>query len=213
MEPAQLSQATLARPEETPGSLNALLRVPKTTSDGGRTDLARQCAHARAREDVTARNQHRRDRRRTHADRFPARWDGFRALIRTEREFRVRRRRGWNMTPLVPEFAELPARGIFDGELVAFGCDGLPSFPAVCQRLLHRDSSIALTYLAFDVLGVDGQPTTHLPWSQRRVLLEGLDLNGPSWFTPDWFDDGEALFQVVVDQGLEGIVAKRLTRC
>jgi bifunctional non-homologous end joining protein LigD len=49
----------------------------------------------------------------------------------------------------------------------------------------------------------------HLPWSKRRQLLESRDLNGRSWFTPDWFDDGEALFQVVVDQGLEGIVAKR----
>jgi ATP-dependent DNA ligase len=33
--------------------------------------------------------------------------------------------------------------------------------------------------------------------------------DGRSWFTPDWFDDGEALFTVVVDQGLEGVVAKR----
>lgn len=42
-------------------------------------------------------------------------------------------------------------------------------------------------------------------------MLEHLDLNGSRWFTPDWFDDGEALFAVVVEQGLEGIVAKRRT--
>jgi bifunctional non-homologous end joining protein LigD len=68
---------------------------------------------------------------------YEVKWDGFRAIVSTELGLRLRGRRGWNMTALVPEFAELPARGIFDGELVAFGCDGLPSFPAVCQRFLH----------------------------------------------------------------------------
>jgi hypothetical protein len=44
-----------------------------------------------------------------------------RASTRTEGEFRVRSRRGWEMTPLVPELRELPVAGIFDGELVAQG--------------------------------------------------------------------------------------------
>jgi ATP-dependent DNA ligase len=73
---------------------------------------------------------------------------------------------------------ELPASGIFDGELVAFGCDGLPSFPAVCQRVLHNDRTIALSYMVFDLLGLEGESTTQLPWSERRRLLEELDLNG-----------------------------------
>jgi bifunctional non-homologous end joining protein LigD len=141
---------------------------------------------------------------------YEVKWDGFRAIVRTEGEFRVRSRRGWNMTALVPEFAEPAARGIFDGELVAFGCDGLPSFPAVCQRLLHRDASIVLTYMVFDVLELDGRSTKELPYRERRRLLESLRLEGPRWFMPAHFDDGEALFAVVEEQGLEGVVAKRL---
>jgi bifunctional non-homologous end joining protein LigD len=140
---------------------------------------------------------------------YEVKWDGFRAIVSTQDDFRVRSRRGWNMTERVVELADLPASGVFDGELVAFGCDGLPSFPAVCQRVLHNDRTIRLSYMVFDMLELEGKSTTRLPWSERRRLLEELDLNGPSWFTADWFDDGEALFDVVVDQGLEGVVAKR----
>jgi bifunctional non-homologous end joining protein LigD len=49
----------------------------------------------------------------------------------------------------------------------------------------------------------------HLPYFQRRRILEALDLYGPAWCTADVFDDGPALFAAVVEQGLEGIVAKR----
>jgi hypothetical protein len=54
------------------------------------------------------------------------------------------------------ELSDLPAHGIFDGELVAFA-DGRPHFPLVCDRLLHRDNSVPLTYVIFDVLELDGE--------------------------------------------------------
>jgi len=38
------------------------------------------------------------------------------------------------MTDLLPEFSRLAVHGVFDGDLVAFGQDGLPSFDRVCQR-------------------------------------------------------------------------------
>jgi ATP-dependent DNA ligase len=39
-------------------------------------------------------------------------------------EEQVRSRRGWNMTALLSELADLPAGAILDGEIVAFA-DGL----------------------------------------------------------------------------------------
>jgi bifunctional non-homologous end joining protein LigD len=59
---------------------------------------------------------------------YEVKWDGFRAIVSTEGRLRVRSRRGWRMGELLPEFAALPVSGIFDGELVAFGRDGRPSF-------------------------------------------------------------------------------------
>jgi ATP-dependent DNA ligase len=49
---------------------------------------------------------------------------------------RVRSRRGWNMTDLMPELSTLPVCATLDGELVAFGEDGTPDFPLLCERML-----------------------------------------------------------------------------
>ncbi len=60
---------------------------------------------------------------------FELKWDGFRAIVSTEDGLRVESRRGWNMTERLPELAALPTGLVLDGELVAFGDDGQPSFP------------------------------------------------------------------------------------
>jgi ATP-dependent DNA ligase len=41
-------------------------------------------------------------------------------------------------------------------------------------------------------------------------LLEALELNRQHWRAPATLADGAALFQVMVDRGLERILAKRL---
>jgi hypothetical protein len=40
---------------------------------------------------------------------FELKWDGFRAIVSTEDELRVRSRRGWNMTTALPELRGLPS--------------------------------------------------------------------------------------------------------
>jgi ATP-dependent DNA ligase len=37
---------------------------------------------------------------------FELKWDGFRAIVSTEDGLRVRSRRGWNMTPVLPELRD-----------------------------------------------------------------------------------------------------------
>jgi bifunctional non-homologous end joining protein LigD len=114
------------------------------------------------------------------------------------------------MARLVPELADLPDGLMLDGELVAWE-DRLPSFPQLCERMLHRARDVSITYLVFDVLYVDGESAMVLPYAERRALLEELELVGPAWHTPCAFNDGEALYEVVCTQGLEGVVAKRLS--
>jgi bifunctional non-homologous end joining protein LigD len=81
---------------------------------------------------------------------FEAKWDGFRALVSTDGEFRVRSRRGWNMTTVLPELRSLPTGLVLDGELVAWkGSEHY--FPLICRRVLNRDMSIPLTFIAFDL--------------------------------------------------------------
>ena len=49
------------------------------------------------------------------------------------------------------------------------------------------------------------------PLSARRELLDGLDLHDDRWQTPPVYDDGQMLFDATYQQGLEGIVSKRLS--
>jgi bifunctional non-homologous end joining protein LigD len=87
---------------------------------------------------------------------FEVKWDGFRAIVSTEgTPLRVRSRRGWDMTPLLPELSALPVAATLDGELVAFGPDGAPDFPLLCERMLMRRPGIAVTYMVFDLLSID----------------------------------------------------------
>jgi bifunctional non-homologous end joining protein LigD len=140
---------------------------------------------------------------------YELKWDGFRALVSTERGLRVRSRRGWNMTEQTGFLADLPVRALLDGELVALDADGKLDFPTLCESVLLRRSTRALTYIVFDVLRVEGESAMQLPYVKRRELLEQLNLNGPHWRTPEVFDDGEALFAAVCEHELEGVVAKR----
>jgi bifunctional non-homologous end joining protein LigD len=140
---------------------------------------------------------------------YEVKWDGFRAIVSTEDGLEVRSRRGWSMAGRLPELARLPAGLVLDGELVAFGEDGRPSFPLVGLRVLHGRAGIPVTLMIFDLLRVDGGDAMCLPYAERRALLEELDLDGPAWRTPQAFDDGEALLEATSAHGLEGVVAKR----
>jgi len=81
----------------------------------------------------------------------------------------------------------------------------------VGRRILNGDTSIRLTYMIFDLLGVDGTSLIERPHEERRSVLEQLDLQGPYWSVTETFDVGEALFGGVCELGLEGVVAKQTT--
>jgi bifunctional non-homologous end joining protein LigD len=140
---------------------------------------------------------------------YEVKWDGFRAVVSTEGLLRVRSRRGWDMTERVQFLAELPARGIFDGELVALDDLGRPDFPQLCECVLMRRATTPLTFIIFDVLSVEGRNVMDVPYAKRRGILERLGLNGGRWRTPEAFDNGHALWEAVCEHELEGVVAKR----
>jgi bifunctional non-homologous end joining protein LigD len=72
-----------------------------------------------------------------------------------------------------------------------------------------RRTSAPLTFIAFDVLSVEGRNVMGLPYTKRREILDGLGLNDCYWRTPEPFDDGAALWEPVCEHELEGVVAKR----
>jgi bifunctional non-homologous end joining protein LigD len=79
---------------------------------------------------------------------------------------------------------------------------------AAVQR---RMADCPVTYLAFDVLHLDGRSLIDAPYTERRRRLEELGLDGPNWQTPAYHrGEGNALLELTEARGLEGLVAKRL---
>ncbi|WP_433274197.1 non-homologous end-joining DNA ligase [Actinosynnema sp. CS-041913] len=154
---------------------------------------------------------------------FEFKWDGVRAVARVEGgRVRLVSRAGNDVTATYPELQGLgealgSTQVLLDGEIVALS-GGRPSFGALQQRM-HAGGAQArrlaarspVTFLVFDVLHLDGSSTLGLPYSRRRELLEGLGIAGPHWVTPRAYPGaGAEVLAASREQGLEGVVAKRL---
>ena len=74
----------------------------------------------------------------------------------------------------------------------------------------RRMKSHPVVYVVFDLLYFDGVDLAGKPYSRRRELLEGLDLDGESWQTPRYsVGHAEELLAASKAHGLEGVVLKR----
>ncbi|HEY8552483.1 MAG TPA: non-homologous end-joining DNA ligase [Thermaerobacter sp.] len=162
--------------------------------------------------------------------RFEIKWDGYRCLAFVDpaqgRTF-LQSRHGHDLTPLFPELAGLhrllPAAAVLDGEIVALAA-GRPSFAALQQRAAGvgaaarasrgRTAGIApAVFVLFDLLGLGGAVWLPRPLGERVHRLERLFPQGSApgvALSRGVEGQGEALFARVRDQGLEGVVAKRL---
>jgi bifunctional non-homologous end joining protein LigD len=152
-------------------------------------------------------------------------WDGVRALaFISGGTLRLMSRTGKDITATYPEVAGLAVAMpgsdvVLDGEIVAFA-DGRPDFEALQPRMhvaspaaaLRLAELIPVTYLAFDVLYLDGVPLTARPYAERRKILNSIIPNGPGFLCPPEFPgpDLDAVRAASVANELEGVVAKRL---
>ena len=146
-------------------------------------------------------------------------WDGMRVLADLDAgRVRLTSRTENDVTVSFPELRHLPGDDVLlDGEVVAL-VDGVPSFAGLADRMHVRKADRAarlaeirpVTFLVFDVLRLDGRDLTREPLAGRREILDGLGLAGLHWQVPAAYDDGEMLFEATRQQGLEGIVSKRL---
>ena len=156
---------------------------------------------------------------------FEVKWDGIRTVLFCDAgHLRLQGRNGTDFTARYPEVRDLgralrSRRIVLDGEVVALDEQGRPSFERLQARMhLASDSAVRrrmgdtpVTYVIFDLLYLDGHYTLPLGYEERRELLERLELDGPAWRTPSYHrGEGEALLRATAEQGVEGIVAKRL---
>lgn len=142
---------------------------------------------------------------------YEIKWDGYRTLAFVDDgQVRLQSSSGRDVTAQYPELASLPngvhaGSAILDGEMVVPGADGVPRF-----ELIQRHTTPAVFY-AFDVLRVDDHDAIALDYLQRRRLLESLVEPGDNWLVPSHRVGGGAeLLAATAEQGLEGVMAKRI---
>ncbi len=156
---------------------------------------------------------------------FEIKWDGLRAIAYCDGgRLRLQSRNLRDITSRYPELRAMAAQlgsreAVLDGEVVAFDEGGRPSFERLQSRMnlasesavRRRMGDIPVTYLAFDLLYLDGRSMFDEPYTERRSRLDELALDGPSWQTPgEHLGEGSKLLELSAARGLEGLVAKRL---
>ncbi|SFB41094.1 bifunctional non-homologous end joining protein LigD [Amycolatopsis marina] len=159
---------------------------------------------------------------------YEIKWDGFRACLQiaAHGDVRVTSRLGNDVTRTYPDVAEAITSalagqaGVLDGELVVLDESGRPDFGRIQTRHQRGPNSTLLrtnpvTFFAFDLLHLGGETLLQAPYEQRRAALADLDLgDNPRITVPPYYTDRDVtpadLLDVVEQQQLEGVVAKRL---
>jgi DNA ligase D-like protein (predicted ligase) len=150
----------------------------------------------------------------------PARWayqlkfDGYRAVafkIGGKVHLRSRNDKDFNARypAVVRGLAKLPSDTVIDGELIALGDDGRPSFNALQN---YGSASTPILYFVFDVMVFEGRDVKTETLDSRRELLEQRivpKLAEPVRYVGTLDANLRDLVHSVKAQGLEGLVAKR----
>jgi bifunctional non-homologous end joining protein LigD len=155
-------------------------------------------------------------------------WGGQRVLLYVSGGRVQVRGAGLGDEELIGRFRELRLLGealgvtevVLDGEVIVPGADGRPSASLLADRLGARSDSTSrrlaerhpAVLMIADLVWLDGHSMTVLEYAERRDRLSSLSLGGPAWQAPASYPgtDGPALLMAARQQGLAGVVAKRL---
>src|SRR6266566_2099745 len=154
---------------------------------------------------------------------FEIKWDGGRAVAwLSSGALTLRSRASVDITKRYPELASLPEalaarQAILDGEIVTLNSTGHSDFQLLQERMHvrapseHLVSQIPVVYFAFDLLYCDGYDLRQAPLLERKQLLSSLLHPSERFrYSDHQLERGKELFELAKENGLEGIVAKRI---
>ena len=154
---------------------------------------------------------------------FEIKWDGVRALAWIDNgALTIRARSGAEITARYPELASLSGaiaarQALIDGEIAALDAQGRSDFGLLQERMHVRApaealiSRVPVVFFAFDLLHCDGHDLRKSPLIERKQLLRCLlHTTERIRFSDHQVERGKEIFELAKDNGLEGIVAKRL---
>jgi len=155
---------------------------------------------------------------------YEPKWDGFRALVFRDDGVFIQSRDLRPFDRYFPDlhavFTQLPEGCVIDGEIVIVTPEGL-DFDALQMRLHPAASRVEklaretpASFVAFDLLAVEGRDLRLQPQAERRRELAALLARGkpPIYLTPATTDRAVAQqwLKEFEGAGLDGVIAKRL---
>lgn len=154
---------------------------------------------------------------------FEPKLDGYRMLAFLHGgRLRLVSRRGIDYTRQFPSIVAalrgtMDEDGVFDGEIIALGSDGRPSFNALQNRaglvseleIAAAERRTAAVFFCFDLLHHGGRNLRRLRYVDRRSVLQALLRPSSHVQLVHAEDDGIALYAAALETGFEGVVAKR----
>jgi bifunctional non-homologous end joining protein LigD len=154
---------------------------------------------------------------------FEIKWDGVRALAFVHHgDLKLRARSGNDITANYPELHQFPnllaaSDAILDGEIAVLDDRGRSNFEKLQERMHVRHpspklvSAFPVVFFAFDLLYCDGYDLRESPLVERKQLLnKRLHPSANIRFSDHQLEKGRELFELAKENGLEGIVAKRI---
>ncbi|TWE08735.1 DNA ligase-1 [Neobacillus bataviensis] len=140
--------------------------------------------------------------------------DGIRLIYSVDEKGKVRlySRHKNEITSKFPELhnLDIPPGTVLDGELIVSDEKGKPDFEAVMSRFMSSKNKTPVTFVTFDVIQHKGKRITNLPLLERKEVLAEIVPEDNSLMAKTQFIEGhgEAYFDAIKAQALEGIVLK-----
>jgi DNA ligase 1 len=143
--------------------------------------------------------------------------DGIRLILsKFDNKVQLFTRHNNEVTAKFPELLtlDIPDGTVLDGEIIVTDQTGKPDFEAMMSRFMSKRNILdngTLSYVVFDIIRYKGESVTRLPLTERKQLLDGVIPMDTGLLAKVKYlvGHGSAYFDLVKQQGLEGIVLKR----
>lgn len=152
---------------------------------------------------------------------YELKMDGIRCLMYVAADImEIRNKENFILSQMVPELKEISqavrGRCVLDGELIIME-GGKPNFERVASRVMTiaptkielASRRLPASFVAFDILYQDGMELVEKPLMERKDILRRAIVDSQRIVVSKVFDQGMALFDLTIENELEGVVAKR----